>query len=808
MNAFDKYLNEMNSMLNERSINKIQAEFTDVVNKMAAMAKEFTAANGDEKANILAELKALTIKKNSLLKEIDVAVAGKDKDVQLVVTEAEINEAEKKAQEYAEEQIKDYLGESNIAEAYGKPAGLTKDETMVIAQKFADAMSKAESAKVTVNKNTLEEDSFDLDYNGEEFDGGSYNIYQNGDVMNMALRENPVYGKKNDSVDTIAKNMKKFMAESIEVNEVSKRAIDFYGDSKYGSDIHSLLNGKWDSSKVENYLEKLGGGNDTKYARIIDFISGDAGLNIRKYKNIGEQLPDLMKQLEILYKDFLTESLEVVEAMISVSNRAIKGDKSKVDTTLIDKLVKQIAPVLNNRANTKLTSDDYEDIIQGIAKMISNVGTLQDTGLVFESSYINESVTNETVTNLEEGVNMEELEDTLKRVKKENPGKKVSYFFTKDSAKGYMISIDGKQIKESEDLDESVTNEARHIMVKRQYTENHPASMVGKIATVRNKVLEAIKDGKISSEQFEKIVSDFSNNSKKWTKNNSKYFTIAEDGIMLSSLGKKVLSSIRVNEADYKEFPKGYNPEVWVPGNFDKDISKYSSTKLNRKIVLDAAKKWDVKPEDAIKYVEFGWSVDLSENNDSNIKAKFIYESFAEFVKLIDVNEKAYQLTRSFGAKGIAGKVAFAFKKEVERVQYDGNVEATLEDLNKVWLKWANSIGAKIIETEVMKQVKDAEAVVYVTATLGGYEWVVDEVNGVNRPGKTELLVRIPGDFVINIGFADDVDANKFSRKLGGDLNVALNSSNDTEVIGNFDAEVGNNNLEIRSALFLLIDAK
>jgi hypothetical protein len=93
------------------------------------------------------------------------------------------------------------------------------------------------------------------------------------------------------------------------VNEASRRATDFYGDSKHGKAIDLLLKGKWDSKKVENFLEKLGGGNDVKYARIIDFISGDAGLNIRKYKNIGEQLPDLMKQLEVLYKDFLSESV-------------------------------------------------------------------------------------------------------------------------------------------------------------------------------------------------------------------------------------------------------------------------------------------------------------------------------------------------------------------------------------------------------------------------------------------------------------------------------------------------------------------
>lgn len=179
-------------------------------------------------------------------------------------------------------------------------------------------------------------------------------------------------------------------------------------------------------------------------------------------------------------------------------------------------------------------------------------------------------------------------------------------------------------------------------------------------------------------------------------------------------------------------------------------------------------------------------------------------------IKLFEqfVNEKAYQLSGVYGAKGIAGKVLFAFKKEVERVKYEGDPEETLKDINKAWLKWADTTGAKIIETEVMKQVKDKEAVVYVTSTLGGYEWTADTVNGINNPTRPELLVRFPGDFVINVGFADDVDADRFSRKLGGMLNNALYSSFDTEVVGNFDAEVAYNNIEIRSGLFLTIDAK
>ena len=97
---------------------------------------------------------------------------------------------------------------------YGGRAGLTKAETLKIAQKFADAAASVdtEKGKWTVNKRTLEEDSFDLDYNGEEYDGGSYNIYKNGNVVNMALRENPVLGKVDDDIKTIAKGFKKMMS--------------------------------------------------------------------------------------------------------------------------------------------------------------------------------------------------------------------------------------------------------------------------------------------------------------------------------------------------------------------------------------------------------------------------------------------------------------------------------------------------------------------------------------------------------------------------------------------------------------------
>jgi len=401
--------------------------------------------------------------------------------------------------------IKESLAMLNEAK---KEAGLSKEETLVVAQKFADAMSKADNAKVTVNKRTLEEDSFDLDVNGEEYDGGSYIIYQNGDVMNAAVPGNPIYGKKNDTVDTIAKNMKKMIGESF----------------------------------------------------------------------------------------------------------------------------------------------------------------------------------------VKEGVDMEELQDTLKRVKKENPGKKIGYAFIKDASKGYKISINGEYVNESSDteslynvidkksgevmsdeplkkdlakkfaakktgwiiqVNESLVTEGR-VTLKRRYTENHPAVTVGKNATIRNKVLEAIKDGKISQEQFDNIVSELSNDSKRWTKSNSKYFSVSEEGVSLSKFGRKVLNSVTVNEATTK------NPEIWVPGGFDKEVSKIPNQKIDVATITKIAKKYDVDIDDAIAYVEYGWDIDLSENTNTNMKTKFIYESFGEFVN--SLNEST--LNEAFASAKLASILTGANKMD------------------------------------------------------------------------------------------------------------------------------------------------
>jgi hypothetical protein len=69
-----------------------------------------------------------------------------------------------------------------------------------------------------------------------------------------------------------------------------------------------------------------------------------------------------------------------------------------------------------------------------------------------------------------EAVDMTELEFELKRIKKENPDKKVTYFFTKDNPKGYKI-----QIKES--LKENQLRSLIHNIIKEELNEGYGMSL-------------------------------------------------------------------------------------------------------------------------------------------------------------------------------------------------------------------------------------------------------------------------------------------------------------------------------------------
>ena len=72
-----------------RSINKISKDHASTVVQMSDTAKEWKEADGDRKSELLDKLRVLNKKKSDLEKELDAAVAGKDRGLELSLQEAE-----------------------------------------------------------------------------------------------------------------------------------------------------------------------------------------------------------------------------------------------------------------------------------------------------------------------------------------------------------------------------------------------------------------------------------------------------------------------------------------------------------------------------------------------------------------------------------------------------------------------------------------------------------------------------------------------------------------------------------------------
>jgi len=177
-------------------------------------------------------------------------------------------------------------------------------------------------------------------------------------------------------------------------------------------------------------------------------------------------------------------------------------------------------------------------------------------------------------------------------------------------------------------------------------------------------------------------------------------------------------------------------------------------------------------------------------------------------IKLFEqfINEKAYRLTGHYATKGIIGKVMQAFKLEIGRVQFDGDSEATLKEVNKEWRKFFGK-ATDIIIKEVANNVKDLESeVAFISADLST-DWIKDVINNINSEGSSELYIT-PGEFVINIGFMDGADANRYSRRLGGMTNRPSETGYSEDIYGSFDMSVGDNNVEIRGMENISIDAR
>ena len=200
-------------------------------------------------------------------------------------------------------------------------------------------------------------------------------------------------------------------------------------------------------------------------------------------------------------------------------------------------------------------------------------------------------------------------------------------------------------------------NESK-IQIKRKYTENHPAKTVGKAAKIRNKMLEAASDGKITKEEFDAILREMSTDTGRWMRRNSRYFNVSEESVGLSKIGQRILNELQ------KELVVNEKASVFTMANAKAEeiFGEFGIATLD---FDELGQIIDIKKADKIakrKYGEEGFMSlteiemeELLEKNpkllkenktNKNMKNKFLFESFGEFEASLDSLNEAFKSTK------------------------------------------------------------------------------------------------------------------------------------------------------------------
>ena len=198
----------------------------------------------------------------------------------------------------------------------------TEAEIKNAAETLAKAMAKSDKVKVEVHDFEYDKGrgaGFELSYDGDKYDGGSYYIKPNGDVINAAIKGGTKYGtikssekdylkyfKANESVVIESKGYKAGdevelkTGETVKINQVVK------GPRAELNTYRAKVKGKQIDFSLSDINESINEAEDYKYKKYVskafDKIS-DAMFEFRNamgVKQLGQADPKLKKRLELM----------------------------------------------------------------------------------------------------------------------------------------------------------------------------------------------------------------------------------------------------------------------------------------------------------------------------------------------------------------------------------------------------------------------------------------------------------------------------------------------------------------------------
>ena len=301
-------------------------------------------------------------------------------------------------------------------------------------------------------------------------------------------------------------------------------------------------------------------------------------------------------------------------------------------------------------------------------------------------------------------LDMVELEFELKRIKKENPGKKVTYFFTKDDPKGYKI-----QIKEffSKPLEDGFTSGKQMINIK---LKNYPKA-VAKV----NQLIDMIGEDKFTMEMAEWIWDFFNNANFERPVNEAKEesYMISKGGpksnpyyVLEKPDGSKQIDMMFTSPEEAKKYATKKNLKISSKPGYNmnnlKEATKEEETKFHKKLdtlVHNTFGKRKGEMEEVVNYSPEGKDKIYSLISQALQQGKLTKDAQAVFMKwMADPNSTEEAIIKALESITGGGNIK---EGELTEAYVPSNIKEFAKRkgisslVNKV-AGWAEKVGARI----------------------------------------------------------------------------------------------------------------
>ena len=553
-----EYIEESN-ISEARSINKISKEFGETVNKMKDIVKIYIAAEdgSDEKAKTRQQLIDLTAKKKALTNELDDAVAGKNKDVKLVITEGVMSDIHqmignhKTFDTFQKEFFKEY-GHKKVMKKTPEFLGWLKALYNDFEYTSGEVVEEKYTKKSLLKKLGDADDAMIQTGNGKEYI--IYNPDSNNDDNAAMWHAKSVFALDQDGEE-----------HEIDYKDIGLVMVESAVTEKLARGLKPLLTlgSTLKKNEGEDVLLDLSDKFDMLGDEDADNIASHLNMAIELMQDgYGKSATEKLKQFNKACKDALAgkEVGSAFESAVTEARDEYVNTQKTVDGNPL---------IYFNSVNTRAKWIDKNK--SNVISVPSSTVISSDQGRVVGTSrgpyylIVKTDALEESVVTVNEkdaaGTHLDNLADLVGKAKdffaigKELKSGKYKYDYSDSMMPMYTIKADGFKFailnKRYVDGGDREVGEIAiglmesKIQIKRRYTDNHPAQTSGRTARVRNAMIEALADGILTEEEFNNILKEKSIDNKRWMRRNSKYFTVSENGIGLSKFGKRILTGIK-----------------------------------------------------------------------------------------------------------------------------------------------------------------------------------------------------------------------------------------------------------------------